>query len=184
MNESADSQRRKFMTMTGLAGGMVATVGGMVPFAVYLEPSRRTKGEGAPIKVDLTGLEVGRLHVVAWRRKPVWVLKRTPAMIDSLAKDLNLLSDPESARSDQPSNCTNETRSIKPDLFVVIGVCTHLGCSPGSAPPDGFLCSCHGSRFDYAGRVYAGSPAPSNLAIPEYYFTTDNSVVIGTSIVV
>lgn len=176
--KTVDGKRRKVLTAAGLLGGAVAAAGSAAPFAVSLAPSRRTRGEGAPIKVKLDGLEQGKLHVTAWRRQPTWILKRTKAMVSSLANRANLV-DPDSHASVQPENCTNNSRSIMPELFVALGVCTHLGCIPGSNPPNGFLCACHGSRFDYAGRVLSGSPAPTNLTIPVYYIAKGNILHIG-----
>ncbi len=175
-----DESRRRLMTGASLAGAAIATIGSAVPFAVSLTPSRLARGEGAPVTVDLQALESGRLHVVPWRRKPAWVLFRTPAMLESLAGFEGELADPNSEVSDQPENCTNATRSVQPEIFVAIGVCTHLGCSPASAP-GGFLCACHGSNFDFAGRVFKGSPAPTNLPIPPHYFTDDGMLVIGAA---
>ena len=175
-----DETRRRFLRDTSIAGAAVASIGGAVPFAVSLAPSRKTKGEGAPVEVNISGLEPGKLHVVPWRRKPVWVLLRTPAMIEGLSGNDDQLADPESQASIQPEECRNATRSLRPEIFIALGVCTHLGCSPG-AIAEGFLCACHGSNFDFAGRVFKGSPAPTNLPVPLHYYAADDTVVIGAS---
>lgn len=176
-----DEARRRFLRDTSIAGAAVAGVGVTAPFAVSLVPSRKTKGEGAPVEVKVAGLEAGKLHVIPWRRKPVWVLPRTQAMIESLSRDNdNQLADPESQASIQPEGCRNPNRSLRPDIFIALGVCTHLGCSPG-AIEEGFLCACHGSNFDFAGRVFKGSPAPANLTVPPHYYADDETVVIGVT---
>ena len=167
--------------MASLGGATIATLGAVVPFAASFAPSRKTRGEGAPIEVDLSGLEVGKLNIVAWRRMPVWILIRTPELLASLDGISEDLSDPNSDSSLQPEYCKNDTRSVKPEIFIAVGICTHLGCSPATNFPDGFLCACHGSYFDVAGRVFKGSPAPTNLPIPEHYYVDDNTVVIGLS---
>lgn len=169
------------MTLASLVGGSVGTAGAAIPFVASFAPSRKAKGEGAPIKVDISVLEKGALHVVPWRRKPVWILWRTDDMLAQMEETLGDLLDPDSDSSKQPEYCKNGHRSIKEEFFVALGVCTHLGCSPGVDDPDGFLCACHGSSFDYAGRVLKGSPAPQNLEIPEHHFVDDNTLVIGMS---
>ena len=173
-----DEARRRFLRNTSIAGAAVAGAGAAVPFAVSLVPSRKTKGEGAPIEVKVAALEEGKLYVAPWRRKPVWVLARTQPMVESLSGNDDRLADPDSQASIQPEECRNATRSLRPEIFVALGVCTHLGCSPG-AIAEGFLCACHGSNFDFAGRVFKGSPAPANLTIPPHYYADDETIVVG-----
>jgi ubiquinol-cytochrome c reductase iron-sulfur subunit len=145
---------------------------------------------GAPVEVDISKMEPGQLLRVAWRGKPVWVLNRTPAALETLKEVESQLSDPESKDSIQPASSKNPVRSIKPEIFVTLGLCTHLGCSPTYRPeiaphdlgPDwkgGFFCPCHGSRFDLAGRVYSGVPAPTNLEIPPHKYLSDTLLLIG-----
>ena len=145
---------------------------------------------GAPVKVDLSKMESGQLLRVAWRGKPVWILNRTPEVLKTIRSLKDQLSDPDSNESIQPARAKNDLRSIKPEIFVGLGLCTHLGCSPTFRPeiaphdlgPDwkgGFFCPCHGSKFDLAGRVYSGVPAPTNLEVPPHYYLTDTHLVIG-----
>ncbi len=181
MDDKLDSNNRRLLTISSLIGAGFAATATAVPFIGSLAPGRKALGEGAPVELGISGLEPGKLFVVPWRRKPVWVLMRTEEMLTELDSHNEQLIDPESLSSDQPEYCQNTTRSINPEIFVALGVCTHLGCSPGLNDPSGFLCACHGSNFDFAGRVLKGSPAPTNLAIPEHYFTDDNTIVIGVS---
>lgn len=174
------ASRRKVLTIASMVGGAIGAAGAATPFVASFAPSRKAKGEGAPVQIDLSGLTSGELQVVAWRRKPAWILQRTAEMLSTMEATEDLV-DPDSESSKQPEYCKNATRSIKPDIFVALGVCTHLGCSPGENNPDGFLCACHGSVFDYAGRVKSGSPAPTNLVIPEHFYVDDNTLVIGVS---
>jgi ubiquinol-cytochrome c reductase iron-sulfur subunit len=186
--EKVDKTRRNLVVATSVVGG-VAGVGVAAPFVASMWPSDRARAAGAPIEVDLSRIAPGELAVFEWRGKPVWVLRRTPEMIASLKSDAPRLSDPNSKASEQPKYAENEYRSVRPDLLVLIGVCTHLGCSPQEKPaeakaemgadwPGGFYCPCHGSKFDFAGRVFNGSPAPVNLVVPPYT-VADNKVVIG-----
>ena len=188
-NEKVDKTRRNLVVATSVVGG-AAGVGVAVPFAASMWPSERARAAGAPVEVDLSRVAPGELNVIEWRGKPVWVLKRTKEMLESLKKVEARLSDPESKASDQPKYAENEYRSRNPDLLVLVGVCTHLGCSPQEKPaeakaemgadwPGGFYCPCHGSKFDLAGRVYSGSPAPLNLVVPQYEFLSDSTLVIG-----
>ena len=189
-SEVNKSKRRFLIAATSAAGGVIGAAVA-VPFLVSMEPSARARAAGAPIEVDIGRIEPGAMLTVEWRGKPVWVLNRTKPMLESLTEDTSLLADPGSNASVQPENCKNETRSIKPEYLVVIGICTHLGCSPspmftageasGLGPnwPGGFLCPCHGSRFDLAGRVFVGQPAPTNLDIPPYVYLSDTRVLIG-----
>jgi ubiquinol-cytochrome c reductase iron-sulfur subunit len=184
------SRRRRFLLgATGIVGGVgVAAVA--LPFVMSMFPSERAKAAGAPVEVDIGKLEPGQKIDVEWRGKVVWVINRTPEMLASLAKVANQLADADSARSEQPAYAKNEARSIKPAIFVAVGICTHLGCSPtfrkDVAPADlgadwlgGFFCPCHQSKFDLAGRVYRGVPAPNNLVIPPHKYLSDTKVVIG-----
>lgn len=189
-SEVNKSKRHFLIAATSAVGGVVGAAVA-VPFLISMEPSARARAAGAPVEVDISRLEPGAMLTVEWRGKPVWVLNRTKPMLESLTKDTNLLADPDSNASIQPDNCRNPDRSIKPEYLVVVGICTHLGCSPsprfepgeasglGANWLGGFLCPCHGSRFDLAGRVFAGQPAPTNLDIPPYYFLSDTRVLIG-----
>ena len=191
-NEKVDPKvtraRRNLVVATSVVGG-AASVGVAVPFAASMWPSERARAAGAPVEVDLARIAPGELNVIEWRGKPVWVLKRTKEMLESLKKVEPRLSDPESKASDQPKYAENEYRSRNPDLLVLVGVCTHLGCSPQEKPaeakaemgadwPGGFYCPCHGSKFDLAGRVFSGSPAPLNLVVPPYTMA-DGKLTIG-----
>jgi ubiquinol-cytochrome c reductase iron-sulfur subunit len=157
---------------------------------ISLLPSERAKAAGAPVEVDISKIEPGQKINVAWRGKPCWVVNRTKAMLDTLPKMDSRVADPNSNVPQQPAYCKNENRSIKPEWWVAVGICTHLGCSPTYrpevAPADlgpewlgGFFCPCHQSKFDLAGRVFKGVPAPTNLVIPPYHYKTDTQVVIG-----
>jgi len=186
-----DKGKRNFLiAATSVVGGVVgASVA--VPFIVSMQPSARARAAGAPVEVDIGKIEPGAMLTVEWRGKPVWILNRTKPMLETLSGDQNRLADPNSESSVQPANCRNETRSLKPEYLVAVGICTHLGCSPspmftpgdasglGANWPGGFLCPCHGSRFDLAARVFAGQPAPTNLEIPPYYFMSETRVLIG-----
>lgn len=187
---AADTRRRRFLLgATSVVGG-IGIVAASVPFVMSFFPSERAKAAGAPIEVDLSKLEPGQKIDVEWRGKVVWVISRTPEMIASLAKVESQLADPASEVPQQPPYAKNQTRSIKPALFIAVGICTHLGCSPtyrrDIAPADlgadwlgGFFCPCHQSKFDLAGRVYKGMPAPSNLVIPPHRYVSDVRLVVG-----
>jgi len=184
------SGRRRFLiTATSVAGG-IASVAWATPFMMSMMPSERAKAAGAPVEVDISKLEPGMLLVVEYRGKAVWVLNRTPEMLATLPKLNDKLSDPKSERDQQPKYAQNLTRSIKPEILVTSGVCTHLGCSPrfrkDIAPADlgpdwlgGFFCPCHGSMFDLAGRVYKNVPAPTNLFVPPHTYLSENILLIG-----
>src|SRR5688572_17940790 len=187
--EKPDKTRRNLVVATSVAGG-IASLGAAVPFVLSMLPSERAKAAGAPVEVDLSKIAPGQLEVVEWRGKPVWVIRRTKEMLDSLKGAEARLSDPASKSSEQPQYAENEFRSAKPELMVMEGVCTHLGCSPQLRPADakaemggdwtgGFYCPCHGSKFDYAGRVFRGAPAPTNLKVPPYTFLSDSTLLIG-----
>jgi ubiquinol-cytochrome c reductase iron-sulfur subunit len=189
-NDAVDESRRSALILTSIAGGAGA-VAAAVPFVASLTPSERAKAAGAPVTADLSQLAPGERMTVEWRGKPVWILRRTPEMLDSLKQTSSEVADPTSSRTafPTPPYAKNEYRSIKPEYFVVIGICTHLGCNPigplaaGTAAPlgndPGFLCPCHGSTFDLAGRVFKNKPAPDNLEVPPYKYLSDTVVLIG-----
>ena len=187
-----DSSRRTALGLTcaaGAAGGAAV----VIPFVSTFAPSEKAKAAGAPVEVDISAMNPGELKRVEWRGKPVWVVRRTKEMLDTLAKTDPQLADPKSARTafPTPDYAKNATRSIKPEYLVVVGICSHLGCSPsdkfapGSQPslPDdwqgGFLCPCHGSTFDLAGRVFKNKPAPDNLEVPPHMYLSDSRLLIG-----
>ncbi len=189
----ADPSRRTWVALTAGVGalGGAATV---VPLVSTLAPSERAKAAGAPVEVDIGALQPGEKVTVEWRGKPVWIVRRTKEQIDALAKNDLGLADPKSERKPDeltPAYARNEWRSIKPEYLVVVGICTHLGCSPvdkfaagaqASLPDDwrgGFLCPCHGSTFDMAGRVFKNKPAPDNLEVPPHMYVSATSIVIG-----
>ncbi len=188
-----DSSKRTWLIASGCAGA----VGGLataVPFVSTFQPSERAKAAGAAVEVDIAALKPGEKLTVEWRGKPVWIVRRTPEQLAALSKLTDQLADPESKRKPDeftPVYARNEGRSIKPEVFVAVGICTHLGCSPSdkfqigaqpSLPDDwqgGFLCPCHGSTFDMAGRVYKNKPAPDNLEVPPHVFLSDSKLLIG-----
>lgn len=179
---------RRRLTQAGCAAGAAALAGAAIPFVWSLAPSERARAAGAPVEADLSRLAPGELATVEWRGKPVWLLRRTEAMIRSLASARGALTDPDSTVPQQPEYARNATRSRRPDLFVAVSLCTHLGCVPSFVPepeslqpgwPGGFYCPCHGSKFDLAGRVFKGSPAPTNLVIPPHWFPSEQRVVVG-----
>ena len=190
MSDDVDLSRRHFL---GVATGVTGAVGvafAAVPFLASWKPSARAKALGAPVEIDISKLEPGALLKVEWRGKPVWVLRRTEEMIAGLDEVQGLLADPDSEISEQPEYARNEVRAIRPEFLVVLGVCTHLGCAPierfragdaelGADWPGGFYCPCHGSKFDLAGRVFKGVPAPTNLVVPPYAFVDDNHILVG-----
>jgi ubiquinol-cytochrome c reductase iron-sulfur subunit len=191
-NSTVDASKRTWLIASSCAGavgaGFVA-----VPFVSSFQPSERAKAAGAPVEVDISALQPGQKVTVEWRGKPVWILRRTPEQLAGLKKTEPSLADPKSERKAYPTPeyAQNEYRSIKPEIFVAVGICTHLGCSPSdklqpgpqpSLPDDwqgGFLCPCHGSTFDLAGRVYKNVPAPDNLEVPPYMFLSDTRLLIG-----
>lgn len=185
-----DTGRRRFLTLATTGVGAVGAGAVVWPFLASMMPSERAKALGAPVTADISTLEPGQIVTFAWRGKPVWVVKRTPEMVASLGKVKSDLADPESEVPQQPDYAKNESRSIKPDVLVMVGSCTHLGCSPTFRPdhpaPEiaanwqgGFYCPCHGSKFDLAGRVYKNVPAPINLKVPPHRYDGDNTLVIG-----
>jgi len=186
-----DKKRRRFLIGATSAVGAVGVGAIAIPFIGSLTPSARALAAGAPVEVDVTKVEAGALVRVIWRGKPVWVVNRTKEMIDALPSIDPKLKDPDSlVATQQPEYANNITRSRKEQYLVMVGICTHLGCSPTYrpevAPADlgadwkgGFYCPCHGSRFDLAGRVLKGSPAGTNMVVPPYYYKTDSLVLIG-----
>ena len=185
-----DLKRRRVLTVAASAVGLVGVGFVAVPFIASMQPSARAKAAGAPVEADISKLEPGQMLRVKWRGKPVWIVNRSQEMVDGLASLDQQLRDPQSNDSEQPEYCKNPSRAIKPEYFVAVGICTHLGCSPTYrpevAPADlggdwkgGFFCPCHGSRFDLAGRVYQGVPAPLNLVIPPHQYLSDSLLLIG-----
>ena len=191
--KQVDPGRRGLLVATCAAGG-VAGLAGAGAFISTFEPSERAKAAGAPVEVDIADLKPGEMKTVEWRGKPVWIVKRTPEMVAALKKTDALVADPKSERNPDeltPDYARNEQRSIKPEILVAVGICSHLGCSPStkfqpgaqpSLPDDwtgGFLCPCHGSTFDLAGRVYKNKPAPDNLQVPRHMYVGETKIVIG-----
>ena len=190
MTDDVDRNRRHFLTVATVVTGGAGIALAAVPFLSSLRPSARAQALGAPVEVPLSSLEPGEMIKVEWRGRVVYVVRRSEAMLDRLqrAKELDVLRDPESQVTEQqPEFANNEFRSIKPEYLVVEGSCTHLGCAPlpqfQVGPSDdwfgGFFCPCHGSKFDLAGRVYKGVPAPTNLRVPPYRFIRDDVIMIG-----
>ena len=184
------SNRRKFLTKLTQAMGGVGGVFAVIPFLSTMSPSEKAKSAGAPIEIDISNLRPGSYKVFEWRGKPVWVVRRTPEMIENTLEENDILSDPKSLENHQPSYAKNKYRSIDPEYLVLLGVCTHLGCSPLYKPNSksaelgldwegGFFCPCHGSKFDLSGRVHSGVPAPYNLEVPPYYFSSKDKIIIG-----
>jgi ubiquinol-cytochrome c reductase iron-sulfur subunit len=189
-NDGVNHGRRRLLLGTTAVGGAVAGVGVAVPYIASWNPSERAKAAGAPAKADIGQLEPGQQLIVAWRGKPVWIVRRSQETLDNLAKLNDRLSDPQSVVPQQPAYAQNEYRSQRPEILVLEGVCTHLGCSPKYRPDveaqpfdsewlGGFYCPCHGSRFDLAGRVFSGVPAPTNLVVPPHKYVGDSVIIIG-----
>lgn len=188
--DKPDGERRTMLVATCVAGG-AGTVAAAVPFAQSFLPSERAKAAGAPVEVDISDIAPGDMKTVEWRGKPVWIVRRTPEMIAAIKKTSDRVADPQSKRTEYPTPdyAKNELRSIKPEFFIAVGICTHLGCSPqgplaanavGPLGADmGFLCQCHGSTFDLAGRVFRNKPAPDNLEVPRHKYLTESTVLIG-----
>lgn len=190
-DEVVDPRRRRLLIITtGL--GVVGTAFAATPFVKSMMPSARAKAAGAPVEIDISKLEPGQILTIEWRGRPVWILRRTPEMLESLKQVVPLLADPDSKVEDQqPKYAKNPTRSIKPETLVLVGICTHLGCSPdkrleagaesglGSDWPGGFFCPCHGSKFDLAGRVFKNVPAPTNLVVPPHSYVADTRINVG-----
>ena len=191
-DDSVDKGKRRFLVQLTSATAAVGAVGLVIPIVESMNPSARAAAAGAPVEVDISKIAPGEMITVVWRKKPIWILNRTEQNMVDLPKQDPLLTDPESNVPQQPPYCKNEYRSYKDHkkMWVAIGICTHLGCSPtyrpDVAPEDlgknwvgGYFCPCHGSRFDLAGRVYAGSPAPTNLVIPPYRYVNNTTIIVG-----
>ena len=191
-NDGVNVGRRRFLVAATSVVGAAGAVGAAVPFVGSWFPSAKAKAAGAPVRVNIAKIEPGQQMIAEWRGQPVFIVRRTEEILANLKKIEGQLADPGSKQSDQPENSTNEWRSIKPQVLVVIGICTHLGCSPTFrpevAPADlgkdwvgGYFCPCHGSHYDMAGRVYKSQPAPLNLPVPPYYYVdgSDNVIVVG-----
>jgi ubiquinol-cytochrome c reductase iron-sulfur subunit len=190
MSEDTGLSRRRFLSVATSVTAVVGAGFVAVPFIASWQPSARARALGAPVEVDISKLEVGALMKVVWRGKPVSILRRSPQMLERMEGSAVELRDPDSVEEQQPAYARNEFRSIEPEVLVVVSSCTHLGCVPTSrfevAPADlgpdwvgGFFCPCHGSKFDFSGRVFAGVPAPTNLVVPPYRFADENTLVIG-----
>ena len=188
--EDVDTSKRRFLTAATSVVGGIGAVFVAVPFLSSMLPSERAKAAGAPVEADISKLEPGQMVRVEWRGKPVWIVGRTEDMLNDLAALDDKLRDPNSEEDQQPEYARNAHRSLKPENLVLVGICTHLGCSPKFAPEPvaqpyaadwkgGFFCPCHGSTFDLAGRVYAGVPAPLNLEVPPYKYISETLVLIG-----
>jgi ubiquinol-cytochrome c reductase iron-sulfur subunit len=189
-DDDINLSKRRFLTATTTVVGAVGSGFLMVPFISSMQPSAKARAAGAPVRADISKLEPGQMIRIEWRGKPVWIVKRTQENLDTLKKMGPLLADVMSEISDQPEYAQNPERSIKPEILVLVGICTHLGCSPtyrpDVAPADlgadwqgGFFCPCHGSKFDIAGRVFKGMPAPTNLPVPPYRFLSAAEIIIG-----
>ena len=191
MTTGSDVQRRRFLCVSTAVVGAAGIVGGAWPFLAAWRPSARARAAGAPVTVDFSRLEPGQQVTVQWRRQPVWVLRRTSEMLATLETLTGRLRDPASkVTTQQPDYARNEYRSIRPEYLIVVALCTHLGCVPAFRPnvgardlapawPGGYYCPCHGSRFDFAGRVFEGVPAPLNLVVPPYRYVDNKVIIIG-----
>ena len=188
-NKKIDLNRRKFLlTATSITGAIGVSAAG-IPFVSSMLPSEKAKAAGAPVAVDIAGIKLGEIKTSEWRGQPVWILNRSDAMIKKLDNNKELADPDLKVVSQQPKYCQNKTRSIKSNLLVVVGICTHLGCAPspkllpkgdmGTEWEGGFFCPCHGSKFDLAGRVFKGSPAPTNLVVPPHKYINEQTVLIG-----
>ena len=189
---SVDQKRRKFLIQTGTLLGAAGAVGVAPPLIQSMLPNAAVQSDGAPITVDISNLKPGEQKTIIWRGKPVWIIRRTAEALASLSLLTDKLSDPSSQIEQQPSYAQNTHRSVRPEILVLYGICTHLGCAPTYRPDPGgidedwkggFFCSCHGSKFDLAGRVFKGVPAPTNLEVPPYHFISDSEIVIGETTV-
>jgi ubiquinol-cytochrome c reductase iron-sulfur subunit len=190
MTDGVDLKKRRLLTATTSVVGAVGVGFALWPFIASMNPSARAKSAGAPVEADISKLEPGGLMRVSWRGKPVWIVRRTDQNVADLESLNAKLADPNSDEPQQPEYARNIHRSRKPEFLIAVGICTHLGCSPTYrpevAPADlgadwkgGFFCACHGSKFDLAGRVYSGVPAPTNLVVPPYQFLGDTNILIG-----
>lgn len=188
-----DQEKRNFLITATVCTGAIGASTAAVPFIGSMLPSERAKAAGAPVEVDVSKIKPGEMMVAEWRGQPVWILNRTEEMTADLTKHNDQLSDPQCEVAQQPVYCKNANRAIKPNMAVVVGICTHLGCSPsakleaggdmGENWTGGFFCPCHGSKFDLAGRVFKGSPAPTNLVVPPHQYLTETTLLIGVDTV-
>ncbi|MEZ8142613.1 ubiquinol-cytochrome c reductase iron-sulfur subunit [Enterovibrio norvegicus FF-33] len=188
-NAPVNSGRRRFLTLSTAVVGGVGAAAVAVPFIKSWNPSAKAKAAGAPVEVDVSKVEEGQLIRVIWQGKPVWIVRRSEQTLETLNEIGDKLRDPDSLEPQQPEYITNTYRSIKPELFVAVGLCTHLGCSPTYLPDSfgeqvegvtsGFFCPCHGSKFDMAGRVFQSVPAPLNLVVPPYTYLNDKRILVG-----
>jgi ubiquinol-cytochrome c reductase iron-sulfur subunit len=190
INKRVNLDRRRFLVTVTSVTGAIGVTSLSIPFVSSMLPSEKAKAAGASVQVDVSQVEQGKVLTTEWRGRPVWILNRSDSMIKSLESNPKKLSDPNlKVSSQQPKYCQNKTRSIKPNMLVIVGICTHLGCSPsprlspkgdmGENWEGGFFCSCHGSKFDLAGRVFKGSPAPTNLVVPPHKYLNENTIIIG-----
>lgn len=188
--EGVDKSKRRFLTAATVAVGGVGAVAVAAPFALSWQPSARARAAGAPVEADISKLQPGQQLTVEWRGKPVWVVRRTEQNLKDLAGLNDTLADPASEGSKQPAYIKGEARAIKDEYLVLVGLCTHLGCSPTYRPEvgpadlgadwkGGYFCPCHGSKFDLAGRVYAGVPAPTNMEVPPHKYLSDTLILVG-----
>ncbi len=189
-DDHVDNKRRRLLTIATSGVGLAGVAAMAVPFAASMSPSERAKAAGAPVAVDISKMEQGQMLTVEWRGKPVWVIRRSQEMLDLLPAIDDRLVDPGSDKQQQPDYAKNPARSINDAVVVLVGVCTHLGCAPGYRPnigpsdidsdwKGGFFCACHGSKFDLAGRVFKGVPAPTNLEVPPHKYLSDTKILIG-----
>ncbi|HKA41567.1 MAG TPA: ubiquinol-cytochrome c reductase iron-sulfur subunit [Burkholderiales bacterium] len=191
-DKELDEDKRRFLVAAAsVAGGVAGGVVAVYPFAASMLPSERARAAGAPVEADVSKLQPGERMIVEWQGKPVWIVRRTPEMIASIPKMDAQVADPKLEVQQQPDYAKNENRSIKPEYLVLVGICTHLGCSPqfkpkeagggemGGAWQGGFYCPCHGSKFDLAGRVFKGAPAPINLPVPKHMYLSNTTILIG-----
>lgn len=192
-DESGDMGRRRFLVGATSVAGAAGVALLATPYVFSMLPSARARAAGAPVEVDISGVEPGMMITQEWRGQPIWIVNRTLAMMAQLPKNTPLLADPDSRDSDQPESCRNPDRSMasRPNWLVLVGICTHLGCSPlskmkmgpdsgmGNDWPGGFFCPCHGSKYDLSGRVFKNVPAPRNLRVPPYVFVSDTKLIVG-----
>lgn len=189
-SQPQDNTRRRFLTVATSVVGGVGVVGAAIPFIGSWNPSAKARAAGADVEVDISKVQPGQLIRVIWRSKPVWVVRRTPELLASLEQHEDQLKDPNSEEEQQPTFAQNRNRSLKDELLVLVGICTHLGCSPqhlkdgafaqyAEGVSEGFFCPCHGSKFDMSGRVFQSVPAPLNLVVPPYQYLDDNTLLIG-----
>jgi ubiquinol-cytochrome c reductase iron-sulfur subunit len=190
-NQPQDNSRRRFLTVATSVVGGVGVVGAAIPFIASWNPSAKAKAAGADVEADISKIEPGQLIRVSWRSKPVWIARRTPELLATLSAVDDQLKDPNSEEEQQPAFAKNPYRSLKEEYLVLVGICTHLGCSPQhlkdgafaeyvEGVPEGFFCPCHGSKFDMAGRVFQNVPAPLNMVVPPYMFLDDDTLLIGS----